>query len=121
MNLIPQNLYDVLRANSEARQKAEIESEGEQTPDFKPVVMLTLKRPNNPCIWLFTEIDEDGYLFGLCDLGLGFPELGDTHLSEILELKAEGYPIELIADFKPEMTLSQFAEIARIERRIIVK
>jgi hypothetical protein len=51
--------------------------------DFKLVVKLF-----NPCgaaTWLLTELDPDDpdIGFGLCDLGLGSPELGSVRISEL--------------------------------------
>ena len=49
----------------------------DQTPhDFVPVVKLFTPDPG--AIWLLTELDPDDAdtAFGLCDLGLGCPELG---------------------------------------------
>jgi len=48
----------------------------EREIDFRPVAKLY-----NPCAaatWLLTELDPDDpdIAFGLCDLGMGFPELG---------------------------------------------
>jgi Protein of unknown function (DUF2958) len=42
--------------------------------DFKPVVKLFT--PDAQCTWLLTELGLDDIAFGLCDLGLGCPELG---------------------------------------------
>jgi hypothetical protein len=36
--------------------------------------------------WLLSELDpETGIAFGLCDLGMGFPELGSVTLDELIE------------------------------------
>lgn len=56
-----------------------------KTEDFKPVVKLF-----NPCgaaTWFLSELDEDGdTAFGLCDLGMGEPELGYVSLAELAEV-----------------------------------
>lgn len=42
------------------------------------------------CDWHLTEIDsQDGTAFGLCDLGMGFPELGTVSIQELVENGAE--------------------------------
>jgi len=48
------------------------------------------------CTWLISELNpKTGECFGLCDLGMGFPELGPVYLSEILTRKgALGLPVE---------------------------
>ena len=53
---------------------------------IKPVVKFF-----NPCgaaTWLFSELDEDGdTLYGLCDLGMGDPELGYASLKELENIR----------------------------------
>src|SRR3546814_1805581 len=39
--------------------------------------------PVGSATWLATEMDEDGILFGLADLGFGCPELGSFALAEL--------------------------------------
>lgn len=86
--------------------------------DFEPVVKLFT--PDAGCTWLLTEIDPDDadIAFGLCDLGMGFPELGSVSLSEITSVRGPlGLPIERDLWFKAEKTLSAYAEEAsRLER-----
>jgi hypothetical protein len=42
-----------------------------------------------PCVWLLTELDPDDpeLAFGLCDLGMGYPEIGWVYLPELAALK----------------------------------
>ena len=87
--------------------------------DFKPVVKLF-----NPCgaaTWLLTELDDDGdTLFGLCDLGMGSPELGSVSLSELSSVKGPlGLGIERDRWFTPDKTLSEYADEARRSGRIV--
>src|SRR3546814_13400377 len=51
--------------------------------DHRPVVKFF--DPCGAATWLITQMDPDepDILFGLCDLGLGFPELGSVRLSEL--------------------------------------
>jgi hypothetical protein len=51
--------------------------------DFEPVVKLFT--PDGSATWLLTELDSIGghLAFGLCDLGLGEPELGYMSLHEL--------------------------------------
>lgn len=68
-----------LRANAIARQAAE--QSGTPRPDPAPIVKFF--NPVGAAIWLATELHDDGdTLFGLADLGLGYPELGLFSLSE---------------------------------------
>jgi hypothetical protein len=88
--------------------------------DFKPVVKLF-----NPCgaaTWLLTEIDpdENERAFGLCDLGMGSPELGYVWLAELREIKLMGGALYIERDehFDADKMLSEYAAEARKLGRI---
>jgi hypothetical protein len=53
--------------------------------NFDPMPVVKLFTPDAQATWLLTEVDPDtpDIAFGLCDLGLGFPELGSVSLAEI--------------------------------------
>ena len=74
----------------------------------KPVLKLFL----NNATWLISEIDEDeDTMFGLCDLGLGYVELGYVSLKEIKETKGfMGLGVERDMYFSTDETLEQWAE-----------
>ena len=58
---------------------------------------MKLFTPDAGATWLLTEIDlkDPDIAFGLCDLGLGYPELGSVSLSEIAALRGKlGLPVE---------------------------
>lgn len=79
----------------------------------KPVLKLF-----NPCgaaTWLITEIDEhEDMMYGLCDLGLGSPELGYVSLRELMAAKLPfGLKIERDMHFKADKTLEEYAAEAR--------
>ncbi len=61
---------------------------------FLPVVKLFT--PDANCTWLLTVLDPQGdNAFGLCDLGMGFPELGAVSIRELEALRGPlGLPIE---------------------------
>ena len=81
MTLITKALTEQLLANGRAQRAAM--DKGDDAVDFKPVVKLFT--PDAQCTWLLTELDPDGGLaFGLCDLGLGCPELGYVSLIELI-------------------------------------
>lgn len=82
--------------------------------DHVPVVKLFT--PDAGATWLLTEIDpnEPDIAFGLCDLGLGFPELGNVYLPELVALRGKlGLPIERDLHFKATHPLSMYARAAR--------
>ena len=87
--------------------------------DFEPVVKLFT--PDGNATWLLTELDANGYLaFGLCDLGLGEPELGYVSLHELAAARGpRGVPVERDLYFAPTRTIADYAELAREHRRIV--
>lgn len=58
-----------------------------QEIDHVPVVLLHL--PFSKVRWLLTEVEPEDpdIAFGLCDLGVGFPELGSVWLPELVDLR----------------------------------
>ena len=88
--------------------------------DHAPAVKLF-----NPCgaaTWLFTELDPDtgDHLFGLCDLGFGFPELGYASLAEISAVRLpNGLAIERDLWFRARYPLSVYTAAARAAGRIV--
>ena len=88
-------------------------------PNEKPY--LKLFSPIGSATWLISEYDKStGLLFGLCDLGMGFPELGYVSLLEIQETTFPlGMKIERDMYFSPSMTLSEYADQARKDGCII--
>ena len=79
-----------------------------------PVVKLFM--PDGGGTWLLSELnpEEPDIAFGLCDLGLGFPELGYVRLSEIRRLRGVlGLPVERDRYFKAKKCLLDYAKDAR--------
>jgi hypothetical protein len=99
--LIPDDLRPILVAH------------GLQDGDHIPV--LKLFNPAGPGTWLITEIGDDGdTLFGLCDLDMGFPELGSVSLAELTSVKLPlGLTIERDGSFQGRVPISRWMEIAR--------
>jgi hypothetical protein len=65
----------------------------DQVLDFEPVVKLFTADGN--ATWLLTELNPDDLAFGLCDLGLGEPELGYVSLAELTAPRGPlGLPLE---------------------------
>ena len=87
--------------------------------DHRPVVKLFT--PDAQATWLLTELypDDPDVAFGLCDLGLGFPELGDVRISEIEEVRGPlGLPVERDEHFTAQKAISEYAADARAAQRI---
>ena len=93
----------------------------ERECDHMPVVKLFT--PDASATWLLTEIDPDDHdhAFGLCDLGLGAPELGWVSLQELATVRGRlGLPVERDLHFRAEKRLSAYARDARLAGRIVV-
>jgi hypothetical protein len=72
------------------------------------------------CTWLISERVDDDTLFGLCDLGMGCPELGYVSQSELegLRFPPLGLPIERDLYFTADKTLSEYFDESRESGRI---
>ena len=91
-----------------------------------PVVKIF--SPAGAATWLIHSMDpaDQNLLFGLCDLGQGFPELGYVALSELTELRIKvrlgpvsgELPLERDKFFRPTHSLLQYAEAALQQRHI---
>ena len=86
---------------------------------FEPVVKFFM--PDGRGTWLITEIGEDGdTMFGLCDLGVGCPELGYVSLTELKTIRGRfRLPVERDMHFKARGTIAQYAAHARDNDRIV--
>jgi len=81
--------------------------------DPRPVVKLFT--PDAGATWLLTELDpaDPDRAFGLCDLGLGFPELGYVLLSELATVRGPlGLSVERDRYFVADRPLSAYVSAA---------
>lgn len=109
MILLPPELRDQLRTNDLARCNAL--RRGESAPDPTPVVRFF--NPVGAATWLASELDEDGILFGVADLGFGCPEMGSFALEELESIRLPfGLGIERDILFEGKFPLSVYAEAA---------
>ena len=106
-------------------QCAELLANGRQSienEDFDPLPVVKLFTPDAGATWLLTEIDpeEHDYAFGLCDLGLGCPELGWVSLAELAEIRGQlGLPVESDQNFTATKSIGAYAHEARLAGRIL--
>ena len=110
MDLMPDDIRARLLANGAAGAEAD------------PVPVVKFFDPTGPATWLITAMmpDDPDILFGLCDLGLGCPELGTVSLAELRSAKGRlGLGIERDLHFSGRFPISVYAEAARITSRII--
>jgi len=92
-------------------------------PGYDPLPIVRFFTPDANAVWLIIDADPDepDRLFGLCDLGLGSPELGYVSLSELEALRGPlGLPVERDRHFEPDKPLSEYAADARAKGRIDV-
>ena len=104
MTLIPKDLEEPLRSNWRTRAKRTKSA-------FDPEPVLRLFTPDSNCTWLITEQNpkDPDALFGLADLGCGFPELGYVSLAELTQARGIfGLPIERDLHFEPKGTIGQY-------------
>jgi hypothetical protein len=112
MELLTTEIRAMLMRNGELH--AQFNEEGEADLDFLPVVKLFT--PDAGCTWLLTELDPEDpdIAFGLCDLGMGCPELGSVRISELESLRG---PLRLAVErdlhFVATKTISAYADEAR--------
>lgn len=88
--------------------------------DHHPVIKLFT--PDANCTWLLTDLspEDQDTAFGLCDLGMGFPELGCVSLAEIKELRGKlKLPVERDLGFSAQAPISVYAEAARSNQQIV--
>lgn len=115
MKLMTKDLQRRLEDNHRLTQRCN--KERGSVPDHKPV--LKVFNPSGAAVWLFTEFDGDDTLFGLCDLGMGCPEVGYASLKELESLKGPlGLPMERDRWFKASKTLNQYREDAALAGRV---
>jgi len=122
MKLLTKDIHERLAKNGRVREQLAEASSMQQKraePDFIPVVKLFT--PDGNCTWLLTELDpqEPDIAFGLCDLGMGSPELGSVRISELESVRGPmGLAIERDRYFTPDKTISAYAAEARASGQI---
>ena len=106
-------------------QRAQLLANGRQSlnnDDFDPTPVVKLFTPDAHATWLLTEIDpnDPDRAFGLCDLGLGFPEMGYVSLSELQSIRGRlGLAVERDRHFVATKTISAYAREARLAECIV--
>ena len=79
----------------------------------------------NPCgsqTWIISSISPEGIMFGLCDMGMGMPEMGYVSLQELEAFKGPmGIGIERDKYWSPKEgeKLKDYAEVANQKGYIV--
>jgi hypothetical protein len=84
---------------------------------------VKLFTPDANATWLLTELDPKfpDQAFGLCDLGLGSPELGWVSLPELAKIRGRfGLRVERDYLFVADRPLSAYADAAHAAGRITI-
>jgi hypothetical protein len=108
MQLITDDIRRELLANGSAASKSD---------DYDPFPVVKLFTPDAGATWLLSELDpaDPDLAYGLCDFGLGSPELGYVRLSEIETVRgALRLAVERDMHFTPDLPLSVYAREARV-------
>lgn len=100
-----------LTANAVARR------EGQHVDPYPVVRLYTL---DAGCVWLLTELAADGDLaYGLCDVGIGLPSLGEVRLSALEAMRGPcGMRVVVDPHFLPRRPLSAYAVEAWLDGTI---
>lgn len=118
MQILTKTQFEQLVSNG--AENADRMLSGRPEADHTPVVKLFMS--DGTAIWLLSELDPEDLdvAFGLCDLGVGFPELGSVRLSELAALRGHlGLHVERDLHFVATTRLSDYAAKARVEGRIL--
>lgn len=100
--------------------KAALIANNLSTRDADHIPVVKLFTPWANATWLLTEMEPDGRCFGLCDLGLGEPELGYVSLEELEALEGPaGLKVERDLYFYTDRQLSAWTAHAKRHRRIL--
>ncbi|WP_112662018.1 DUF2958 domain-containing protein [Microvirga flavescens] len=108
-----------------ATQRLRLLANGEKSSKdegFDPKPVVKLFTPSAGAIWLLSELNpsDQGRAFGLCDLGLGCPELGYVSISELEGLRHTlRAGVERDRSWQAVKTLSAYADEARAHGRIM--
>ncbi len=80
--------------------------------DHAPVVKIF--NPMGSATWLLSELDVDGICHGLCDLGMGSPELGPVSIKDLENFRNNqtGLGLERDLHFQATLKMSAYADAA---------
>lgn len=109
MKLLTKSIRTKLEANAAISERAHLFPEVHI--NHQPVVKIF--NPAGAATWLLTEIEGD-IAFGLCDLGMGSPELGSVSISELESIKGPlNIGLERDKYFTATMGLNGYVSAAR--------
>ena len=86
-----------------------------------PLPVVKLVTLDAHATWLLTELDpqDEDTAFGLCDLGVGAPTLGEVKLSVLESIRGpRNMPVSCDRHFRPMRRLSEYAQLAQADGSI---
>ncbi|QRY31876.1 DUF2958 domain-containing protein [Variovorax sp. PDNC026] len=114
MDLITPELRILLLANGRSAR---------DNPNFDPWPLFKWFNPCGAATWLITELDpvNEDLAYGLCDLGLGTPEIGVVSMRELYAIRLMGGALGIERDlhWRADKSLSAYARLARAAGRIV--
>jgi hypothetical protein len=105
-------------------QRQQLLANGQSAAEGKrgdPYPVVKLVTPDAHATWLLTELDPaDGdTAYGLCDVGLGAPELAHVKLSDLEAIRGPNkLPVQRDLHFKPKHRLGEYVARARMDGSI---
>ena len=90
--------------------------------DFDPLPVVKLFTPDAHAIWLLAALDPvDGdTAWGLCDVGIGMPELNTVRLSDLASIVGpRDQPVLRDRYFRAMRSLSEYTQLAQINGSIL--
>ena len=106
-------------------QRRELLANGQRSAagdQIDPLPVVKLFTPDAGATWLLSELDPEDpdRAFGLCDFGLGYPEIGYVSLTELASVRGRlGLPVERDLHFAADRPLSAYAAEAGRRGRIV--
>ena len=112
--------------------QAALERNGEAEADLSRMPVVKLFAPVGSATWLISEIDPEYPDIGfgpshtckhvlpgnVCDLGMGFPELGSVSISQLEAACIAGLGVERDRHWTPTKSLIDYADEARLANAI---
>jgi len=118
MKLFTKVQMELLLKNGEI---ANLERMGEVEEELSRQPVVKLFTPWGSAIWLISELDPDNLdiAFGLCDLGMGCPELGSVSITELQSACGPlGMQVERDLHWTATKPLVAYADDARLHNAI---
>jgi len=99
---------------TEAQFEQLIKNGRDRNPNKDQIPVVKLFMSFTACSWLISELDPEDpdIAFGLCDLGMGFPEIGYVSISELIEAQDLLRFLERDMFFLGKYPLSVYAKFA---------